>query len=88
MIITKQQSRVLLASIQYCKEQGMDDDWMEGYLIQEIEYLSKLHQPTVSGRSEHLVSFLRWYVLDESKRSEPDNINNVVSRYLNETNCH
>ena len=47
MIITKQQSRVLLASIQYCKEQGMDDDWMEGYLIQEIEYLSKLHQPTV-----------------------------------------
>jgi hypothetical protein len=50
--------------------------------------LKKMRVTDVSGLSEHLVSFLRWYVLDESKRSEPDNINNVVSRYLNETNCH
>lgn len=48
MKITKQESRVLLAGIFYCKEQGMDDDWIEGYLIEQIDKLSKFHQLTVS----------------------------------------
>jgi len=47
-----------------------------------------LRKHAVSGRSEQLVSFLRWYVIDETKRDEPNNIRNVVERYLNETNCH
>jgi len=47
MRITKQESRVLLGQIFYSKEQGMDDDWMEGYLIEQIERLSKLHQHDV-----------------------------------------
>ncbi len=48
MKITKQESRVLLGQIFYSKEQGMDDNWMEGYLIEQIERLSKLHQHDVS----------------------------------------
>lgn len=47
MIISKKESRVLLAQIFYSKEQGMDDDWMEGYLIEQIERLSKLRQVAV-----------------------------------------
>jgi hypothetical protein len=49
MRITKEESRVLLAKIFYCKEQGMNDDWMEGYLIEQIEILSKFRQHDVSG---------------------------------------
>lgn len=48
MRITKEESRILLAKIFYCKEQGMNDDWMEGYLIEQIDTLSKFRQHDVS----------------------------------------
>lgn len=48
MKITQQESKVLLAGIKYCLDMGMNNEWMEGYLVQEIDKLSKLHQPKVS----------------------------------------
>lgn len=44
--------------------------------------------PDVSGRSELLVSFLKWYVKDEMMRKEKELIVSIVERYLNETNSH
>ena len=55
MRITKQESRILLAGILYCKEQGMNDDWMEGYLIEQIELLSKFHRHDVIGSSDKVI---------------------------------
>jgi len=49
---------------------------------------TKLRQPDVSGRSELLVSFLKWYVKDEMMRKEKELITSIVERYLNETNSH
>lgn len=47
-----------------------------------------LRKHAVSGRSEQLVSFLKWYVKDEMMRKEKELVTSIVERYLNETNCH
>ncbi len=68
MKITNQESKTLLYGIKYCLEKGMDNEWMEGYLIQEIERLSKSHQGVASGTScEHV----------------PDNMDGII-KYLEE----
>lgn len=54
----------------------------------ETYHTLQLQQTGVSGRSEQLVSFLKWYVKDEAQRENKELITSIVERYLNETNCH
>ena len=71
-----------------------EEDYMQ-VPISVLRYISELETlvkncsiPAVSGRSEQLVSFLKWYVKDEMMRKEKELITSIVERYLNETNCH
>jgi hypothetical protein len=61
--------------------------WKRAFDIAEPE-LKKLRVADVSGQSELLVSFLKWYVKDEAQRENKELITSIVERYSNETNCH
>ena len=73
-------------------DQTIPDDVLDFMKDASIEKLKQVNNnivlADVSGRSELLVSFLKWYVKDEMMRKEKELITSIVERYLNETNSH
>ena len=62
MKISQKESEILLHKIKYCLEKGMDDEWMEGYLIQEIDSLTipKNSNTNIAVISLDSNDFLSW----------------------------
>ena len=82
-MITKKEARVLISEIQHCKDNGMSDDFIEGYVVKEFRRLVKnCYIPAVVGQSEQLPNM----TLEQSIEKAKPNLDKItdVDKHLDD----